>query len=326
MDTIDVAILLPEIETIPNISWEVRPTARVLVTGTGSPAAYTVLDSLREYDYRLVGTDMNPQSYGRFHCDAFYTSLRGDHPNFANPMLDLISREKVDVVLPPITDELIAWSKLKGILDGINVPVLVTNRNAIEACLSKAETYKLAEKLNIPVLPWFASHGAIRKPVYGKGSRGLEIYDFPAHNDFSVFVKKGEGDETSVDALCKDGEILTCYARKRTRLRGGLHYSHEVIDAPLLVDYTKTLVEYLNYDWFINVQFIGGYLSEVNPRPSTIITWGEFNLPHLAVQLALGVLTPDDVKGINPLPIGLKSFYHHAQITYLEEQWPVGEL
>jgi len=310
----------PDISRLP---WELPSTTKVLVTGVGCLGAGTIIPALQEHGYTIIGTDANPMCYGRFHCDSFYVSPRGDHPNFANFALSLVEKEKIDVVLPLITAEQMAWSKLSWVLDSLNVPVLATNCHAIEVGLDKAKVYRLAEELGIPVVPWFVTQKAVSKPTHGKGGRGV---NFLSYDEPTILMEHINGDETAVDALCKNGEILTCFARRRWDRINNLLRNYEVVYIPILVEYASAIAEALDYDWFLDVQFIGGYLSEINPRISTQFIWGEYNQPHLGIQLALGNLTPDQVQDVELLPLGLRSFYHYAMITYQEEQWPVGEL
>jgi len=54
---------------------------------------------------------------------------------------------------------------------------------------------------------------------------------------------------------------------------------------------TNLLCRAIGLEWFVNVQFIGPYLLEINPRISTIVYQDDLNLPYLAVKHAVGELT-----------------------------------
>jgi len=298
--------------TVPAI-WETSSPTRVLLTGVGCPGAANIITALHTYNYYIVGTDIDRYASGSLLCNSFHHILPGDHPNFGALLLEIIDREKIDVVFPQITHELVAWAKLKLILRAADIPVLIGPRAGIELCLDKGETYRMAESLGIPTVPYFVSTGMVYKPTQGKESRGVgNVYcDSP-----TVFMEYIEGDETSVDALCREGEVLAHFCRKRTHLRGGLHYRHKVIDGADLVQFASRIISHLNWDWFINIQFKGGYLMEVNPRISTQVVWGEYNLPHLGLQLALGNITPESITALTPLPLGLRTHYYHSQFTW----------
>ncbi len=51
----------------------------------------------------------------------------------------------------------------------------------------------------------------------------------------------------------------------------------------------------LELDWFVNVQFIGEHLLEINPRISTIVYQEDLNLPYLAVRHAVGELDEEQL-------------------------------
>ena len=53
----------------------------------------------------------------------------------------------------------------------------------------------------------------------------------------------------------------------------------------------------LELDWFVNVQFIGEHLLEINPRISTIVYQDDLNLPYLGVKRALGEVSDDELAG-----------------------------
>ena len=52
----------------------------------------------------------------------------------------------------------------------------------------------------------------------------------------------------------------------------------------------RTSAATLGLDWFVNIQFKGDHLLEVNPRVSTFVYQEDFNLPYLGIKYALGEL------------------------------------
>ena len=52
----------------------------------------------------------------------------------------------------------------------------------------------------------------------------------------------------------------------------------------------------MNLDWIVNLQFIGDYLIELNPRISTQMFTRDVNIPYLAIKLILGEITEDEVR------------------------------
>jgi len=100
----------------------------ILVTAAGAPGAARLLRALRENgerEVRLVGVDMSERSIGRHLCDAFHLVPPGAEPEYADALLELVERERVDVVLPESSHDL---PHLAARRDEFPVPVLVSGR------------------------------------------------------------------------------------------------------------------------------------------------------------------------------------------------------
>jgi len=99
-----------------------------------------------------------------------------------------------------------------------------------------------------------------------------------------------DGPEHTVDALVEDGRILLHQVKTRERIAAGLAMSFRTVDRPDLVEAASQVCEALQLDWFVNVQFKGDRLLEVNPRVSTFVLQEDFVLPYLGIKRALGEL------------------------------------
>jgi biotin carboxylase len=98
------------------------------------------------------------------------------------------------------------------------------------------------------------------------------------------------GKEHTVDGICRDGRMVLGHAKTREAMRAGLAMYFETAEQPELEAAARRLVAELALDWFVNVQFIGEHLLEINPRISTIVYQDDLNLPYLAVRHAVGEL------------------------------------
>ena len=78
-------------------------------------------------------------------------------------------------------------------------------------------------------------------------------------------------------------------------MRAGLAMYFETAEQPELEAAARRLVAELALDWFVNVQFIGEHLLEINPRISTIVYQDDLNLPYLAVRHAVGELDEEQL-------------------------------
>src|SRR3954453_23829257 len=103
-----------------------------MITASGAPGTAALLRGLRENGerpVRLVGTDMSDQAIGRNLCDAFHVVPAGSDPPFADAIVDVSRRERVDAVLPQSSYDLPGLAEARDHFDG--VAVLVASPDAI---------------------------------------------------------------------------------------------------------------------------------------------------------------------------------------------------
>ncbi|HEX6763200.1 MAG TPA: ATP-grasp domain-containing protein [Gaiellaceae bacterium] len=166
----------------------------VLVSASGAPGTAALLHALRangEREIRLVGTDMSERSVGRHLCDAFHLVPAGADPSFPGAVLDIATRERVDVILPQSSFDL---AGLAEHVDRFPMPVLVSSPETIRRSNDKAETYALLHRLGVPAPAFRRVTGADEveaaarelgyperavcfKPVFSSGSRGFRVLD-----------------------------------------------------------------------------------------------------------------------------------------------------
>jgi carbamoyl-phosphate synthase large subunit len=166
----------------------------VLISASGAPGTAALLRALRENGerrVRLVGTDMSERSIGRHRCDAFHVVPAGSDPGFADAMLEIVRRERVDAVLPQSSFDL---ESLAARRDEFPVPVLVSSLETIRRSNDKAESYALLRELGLPAPEFRRVQGASGveaasrelgypdralcfKPVFSSGSRGFRVLD-----------------------------------------------------------------------------------------------------------------------------------------------------
>jgi hypothetical protein len=99
-----------------------------------------------------------------------------------------------------------------------------------------------------------------------------------------------DGPEFTVDGLVDGGELVLHQTKTRERVETGVAMAFRTVDKPALVEATRHVCRALALDWFVNAQFIGDHLLEVNPRVSTFVYQEDFILPYLGIKYALGEL------------------------------------
>jgi len=166
----------------------------VLLSAAGAPGAARLIRALRENgerEVRVVGTDMSERAIGKHLCDAFHVVPAGSDPGYADTILELVERERVDVVLPQSSFDL---EGLAGRREAFPVPVLVSSPETIHRSNDKAESYALLQRIGVPTVAFRRVAGAREveaaarelgyperpvcfKPVFSSGSRGFRILD-----------------------------------------------------------------------------------------------------------------------------------------------------
>jgi carbamoyl-phosphate synthase large subunit len=170
---------------------------RVLVTACGSPGTAALVRALRENGERdmwLAGCDMNERAIGRHLCDAFQQVPPGESPFFAENVLQLCRRERIDVVLPQSSYELLGLARASAAFVDAGITVLVSSAEAIETTHDNAVCYARLDEAGIRVPLWRRVRGGRElsraaaelgyphepvclKPVVSSGSRGFRVLD-----------------------------------------------------------------------------------------------------------------------------------------------------
>jgi len=199
------------------------------------------------------------------------------------------------------------------------------------------EFISAVEKLGYPERP------VCFKPHVGKGSRGFRILDphidrkelllnykpnsrymsleefveiFKGDPEFPDFIVMEylEGMEYTTDPLAIDGEMLLCTTKTVEAARWGVIVKGQLVNAPELVEQTKEILKVIPLSYNVNIQFIGNRLIEINPRVSSFIYQDDLIAPYVAVKLALGEITPDDVRRLQS-----RIAYGRRMVRYMDQ-------
>ncbi len=168
----------------------------VLVTGGGAPGIMGTIYSLRknwdERKIRIICVDMNSDVVGRYLCDSFYRVPPGKDERFVSELMDICERERVDVVLPQVTNELVKLAKSKQEFEKLRTKIAVSSEEPIRIANDKYNLLKIAKEIGVPypkfymVKNWeemvkaaeILGYPFIVKPMEGSGMRGFRVvYD-----------------------------------------------------------------------------------------------------------------------------------------------------
>lgn len=126
----------------------------VLITGAGAPGAPGIIKSLRlvkERNIRLVGVDMKEKAAGFSMVDVSFRVPPAPEENFVPALLEIAKREKVDVILPLNTVELLKLAKLKRAFFDEGVRISVSDPDGLEIANDKYLLMEYCRTQGIPV-------------------------------------------------------------------------------------------------------------------------------------------------------------------------------
>ena len=293
----------------------------VLLSACGAQFAPGLVKCLKdngEREIRVIGIDMHydPTLDGLY--DGIYEVPGASDPKYIDVILDICKKEKVDVVLPFMSAELIPLFDRKDDFDKQGIKVAVGDRKTIETTINKYNFYAFLKEQGLKV-PKFH--------VIKKASELKEACEAVGYPEHPVSVKATElsgsplkerpempemmameylpGEEGSVDLIADHGKIVyMCYRESNVNLASipqaaTLSYNKEAYDI------AESVVKALGLDGSADLDFKYDrdgkpVLMEINPRIAAtmqIFKEGGLNLPYLRIKQLLGEELPKiDIK------------------------------
>lgn len=258
----------------------------VLRTGVGSLPSLGVLRGLQALGCRVVGVDADPDAVGFHFSDAHEVIPRADDPTFTAAMLDLCERERVDVILPAVNEELEPLDAARDALAACGTAVVAPVAATVRLCLDKLAAARELERLGLPTPATELPDGppvpfpVIVKPRWGRGSRGVARAD--DHDELRYHLDRATepvvvqafvaGEELSCDLLADpDGELRMLSVRRRLRVSAGISVAGEVVAPDPVLLWLERLTRELRLTGPACVQCIIDaegipQLTDLNPR------------------------------------------------------------
>lgn len=169
----------------------------VLMTGCGAPGAPGIIRCLRsngERNIRLLAVDRNENAGARDLVDGFFTVPSAEQEDFIPALLSLCERERVDVLVPIVTRELIKFARSREAFAAIGTRVNVMDPERLSLVNNKARLLEAIRDLALPSPEFRTVHsvaelqeaaaamgypekGVCVKAALGNGSRGVRLVD-----------------------------------------------------------------------------------------------------------------------------------------------------
>jgi carbamoyl-phosphate synthase large subunit len=174
-----------------------------------------------------------------------------------------------------------------------------------------------AEELGYPERP------VCFKPVSSSGSRGFRVLDatvdrmkqliedrpgnlalrlkdvlevLPEEGGPDLLVMElAQGRERTIDGIARSGQVVLGNAKTREAMRAGLAMYFQTLNDHWLLEVAQRIVAEFGIEHFFNIQLVGDYVIEINPRISTIVYQEDLNIPYLGIKNALGEVTREEL-------------------------------
>ena len=231
------------------------------ITGVGGPAGVVCIKALEDRGLSLVGMDANPLSAGFKLVKKSYVVPYARDIQFIPKVLEISNREKIDILIPTVDEELVVLSENKDKFSAVGTKVAASGRDSIENCLDKWVFYKEVKRLDIPTpetwLPEDVENvkhlemPVLVKPRIGRGGRG--VFFCETQEELNAALKKSEnviiqeyvdGKEYTIDTLSDfEGNPIVAVCRERIEIKGGISWKGVIEDVPLLKKVVLKLVK-----------------------------------------------------------------------------------
>jgi carbamoyl-phosphate synthase large subunit len=295
----------------------------ILVTGTGAIIGYGIINSLRQsgLPVNIIAIDIYNTAYGQFVSDKFYQGVLANSDGFIDFINSIIEKEKIDLIIPGIEQDLFALHKNK---EKVKCKVVMNNDLCIEISKSKLATFEyIKEHSDINLIPTLHKESYedcvkqlgspfLLKPISSYASKGIET--IKSKEEFDFYVKRinnncvfqkiiGTKDEEYTISVFGDGKgnYLDSIILKRYLSQEGATSNAQVVESDLVMDYIKKLVSLLKPVGSTNIQVRVEnntvYLLEINPRISSACSIRSafgYNDPEMCVKyyLSNGTIHP----------------------------------
>lgn len=261
----------------------------ILITSIGreTPLVFSFQKAFKKLGIqgKLTGIDMDPYAVGLSFVDGFYLAPRHTDPNFPDFLKDIISQEKIDLVIPTSDLDVAFLSKNRNEIEEYGCKLLISSSESIDVTNTKLAFFEYCHENHIKapkvltqdqethIFPLFINSDT------GRGSRDAhKINDIDELNYFlkevpePILTEYLEGQEYSVDCFCDfDGKIISIIPRKRKLIWGGEAFVTISDKNENIIERTKDLLEKFKISGPANVQCFltpedDVVFFEVNPR------------------------------------------------------------
>lgn len=194
---------------------------KIAVTSVGGGVGQSIVKSLSDSDYYIIGLDANILSAGLYAVPAAYIIPRADELHYIDSLLKICEKEKCRIIFPGSDTELPILSRNTERFAKIGATVVISRPEVIDACNNKLQTFYLLSENKISVVSTVEvinfiekktdiNYPIIIKPKIG-GSRSQNVFLIKnEQNLFHVFAKENFHKNDYIVQEYIDGNEYTC--------------------------------------------------------------------------------------------------------------------
>lgn len=261
----------------------------VAVTGVGGGIGQSIIKSLQNTEYKLIGIDGDPLGAGLYATEKSYLGLYANDPKFVNKIIDICRKEDCHVVIPGLDVELIPFAENIDIFKSNEITPIVSSPNVIKIADDKLETSKFLEANGFPYIETYTlkeynyelGFPIILKPKRG-GARSIGTFLIKDQKELDNQVKSLniknyivqkyiEGEEYTCGTVTLSDKCVGVILMKR-ELRSGDTYKAFVIKNRNLSNFLEEVIDKLKPFGACNIQLRIKdkipYIFEINARCS----------------------------------------------------------
>ena len=211
------------------------------------------------------------------------TRLSKNKTKYKDEIINICKKNKIDILIPLIDDDLIVLSKIKKKLEDIGVTPIISKHDTIINCFNKKLNYKfcIKNKINIPK-SYFKKNKTINYKNYLikkiSGSASLDMENINSYNynniDFKKFFiqKKIIGIEYGMDILNDlNGEFVHVCVKRKYSMRSGETDKSVTVSNKKFINMAKNISKIFGHIGNLDIDFIISkrnkiYFIDFNPR------------------------------------------------------------
>jgi carbamoyl-phosphate synthase large subunit len=196
------------------------------LTGAGAPGGPGIIKALLKAGYDLTSADCNDRASGRFLHPNFIQIPSAEDKQFIPFLLDYCQQNKIEVILPLVTKELLCFSQNLEDFKRVGVKIIVSETKSLAIANDKGLLYQNLRSKNISVPEFFIINqldeliDAVKqlgypeipvcvKPTVSNGSRGVRILQEVIDEYDLLFSHKPNHLYSTLDKILKTLEERT---------------------------------------------------------------------------------------------------------------------